>query len=141
MKATVVLALADVAQCQHYRTILGQEGFEVHTASGGIECMEKLRSVLPDVLVLAAELPWGGAEGVLAELVEDPSLPWVPVLLLGEKGHSLGPAAWSTLCLSRPVPPATLIRSVWTCIQQNQSAPVDSSPGASKSPPWPISSL
>ena len=56
-----------------YRERLMQEGFELATASSGLECVARLRERVPDVLVLEPQLPWGGGEGVLAMMGEVPA--------------------------------------------------------------------
>ena len=65
-----------------YRERLVQEGFELATASSGLECVARLRESVPDVLVLEPQLPWGGGEGVLAMMGELPQLANVPVMVL-----------------------------------------------------------
>ncbi len=65
-----------------YREGLMQEGFELATASSGLECVARLRERVPDVLVLEPQLPWGGGEGVLAIMGEVPQLASVPVMVL-----------------------------------------------------------
>jgi response regulator of citrate/malate metabolism len=39
-----------------------------------LECLERLQDFAPDVLVLEPELPWGGGDGVLAVIHEQPEL-------------------------------------------------------------------
>ncbi len=65
-----------------YRERLLQEGFELATASSGLECVARLRERVPDVLVLEPQLPWGGGEGVLAIMGEVSELATVPVIVL-----------------------------------------------------------
>ncbi|MBN2296020.1 MAG: hypothetical protein JXM70_26545 [Pirellulales bacterium] len=45
-------------------------GFRVETAGDGLECMDKLRSLHPDLLMADMEAPWGGAAAVVAFLHE-----------------------------------------------------------------------
>lgn len=66
-------------QCEAYSSL---QGIELQTARGGVECVAALRLGPPDVLVLEAELPWGGGDGVLTLMREDDSLARVPVVLL-----------------------------------------------------------
>ena len=66
-----------------YQRLLSSCGYQVETASGGLECLGKLTDVVPDVLVLDAELNWGGADGVLTRLREEESpILAVPVVLI-----------------------------------------------------------
>ena len=39
------------------RAILRKEGYEVHTALGGIPCIESMRKVNPDILILDVMMP------------------------------------------------------------------------------------
>ena len=65
-----------------YQEPLAHEGFEVITASSGLECVARLREQVPDLLVLEPQLPWGGGDGVLAMMGEAPELASVPVIVL-----------------------------------------------------------
>lgn len=82
MTLRVLIADADTYSLDYYREQMPHYGFEVETASGGVECLEKLREFSPDVLVLEPSLPWGSGDGVLARMHEDPGLPQVPVIVL-----------------------------------------------------------
>jgi len=44
-----------------------------------------MREFRPDVLILEHKLPWGGGDGVLARLREDPHFAMTPVILIGEE--------------------------------------------------------
>ena len=78
----VLMADPDESLQPLYRERLMQEGFELATASNGLECVARLREREPDVLVLEPQLPWGGGEGVLAMMGEVPQLANVPVMVL-----------------------------------------------------------
>lgn len=67
---------------ESYREHLGRHGFDVVTATGGTQCVDKLRQCDPDVLVLEPAIPWGGGDGVLAMMHEEPDVPLVPVIVL-----------------------------------------------------------
>jgi CheY-like chemotaxis protein len=76
--------MADPDESIHpvYREPLSREGFELDMALSGLECVARLRERVPDVLVLEPQLPWGGGEGVLAMMSEDPDLAAIPVMVL-----------------------------------------------------------
>ena len=74
MPERVLLADRDAFLLAACRDCLCQRGATVATATTGLECIQALRSFAPDVLVLEAELPWGGGDGVLAVLDEQPGL-------------------------------------------------------------------
>ncbi len=71
---TVLLAEADRElrdACHHF---LFLHGFQVDAAADGLECLAKLRRTVPDLLILDLELPWGGGDGVLGLLREEPRI-------------------------------------------------------------------
>jgi DNA-binding response OmpR family regulator len=78
----VLLADPDQGLLDIYREFLLRDGFDVVTAMDGLDCVAKMRSFLPEVLVLEPELPWGRGEGVLAQMYEDPAVPLIPVMIL-----------------------------------------------------------
>jgi len=67
---------------ESYNDYLSERGFQVQTATNGLECLEKLQEFVPNVLVMEPAMPWGGGDGVLALMHEDPDLSEVPVLVL-----------------------------------------------------------
>jgi DNA-binding NarL/FixJ family response regulator len=56
--------------CHRY---FSNRGYQVEVAADGLRCLDALRQLPPDVLVLEQELVWGGGDGVLACLREDHS--------------------------------------------------------------------
>lgn len=80
-KTSLLLADGDLIETYALSRFLTQHGFQVETAMGGLDCLKKLRRSPFEVLVLNLELPWGGGEGVLALLREEPDLGRIPVLL------------------------------------------------------------
>jgi DNA-binding response OmpR family regulator len=81
----ILLADPDEMLLDEYEHFLCQACFNVATAKSGLECVAKLRSFVPDVLVLEPDLPWGRGEGVLARMHEDLDVPRVPVLVLADR--------------------------------------------------------
>ena len=78
----VLMADPDPSVAPVYREPLMREGFELATATSGLECVARLRQRVPDVLVLEPQMPWGGGEGVLAIMDESLDLAMVPVMIL-----------------------------------------------------------
>ncbi|MGE5191332.1 MAG: response regulator [Deltaproteobacteria bacterium] len=72
---------ADPYMRQIYHQYFPNFGFEIATASDGVDCLSAMREFHPDALVLDLELLWGGAEGVLADLRENSQAPPIPVVL------------------------------------------------------------
>jgi CheY-like chemotaxis protein len=71
---TVLLAEADRELRDAYQWFLSHRGFQVETADNGLDCLAKLRRLVPDLLILDLELPWGGGDGVLSFVRENPRL-------------------------------------------------------------------
>jgi DNA-binding NtrC family response regulator len=93
MKPTLLIAEDDADLRSVYQKFLSQRGYEVMTASDGLDCLAKLRQVWPAALVLDRDLRWGGSEGVLAWLREEKAATAMPVLLTATAGDPPGAAA------------------------------------------------
>jgi len=78
----VLIADPDEYLADSYRGHLQREGFEVDIAADGLDCLAKLRTFVPDVLVLEPVMPWGGGDGVLAMMHEEADLPLPSVVIL-----------------------------------------------------------
>ena len=92
-------------------------GFQVETVNDGLECVERLRSLRPEALVIDADLAWGGGDGVLRLLHEHQS-PMPPAVVA--IGHDPSPMLADRLrlppvvCLSKPVHPSSLVIRIMT---------------------------
>lgn len=89
MSIRILIADPDEYVLDNYRDYLEQHGFEVATATTGLECVERLRECAPDVLVLEPSIPWGWGDGILAMMHEESDIPLVPVIVL-TYGHDRG---------------------------------------------------
>jgi DNA-binding NtrC family response regulator len=88
MRPTLLIAESDAELRDAYRRLLAGHGFDVETAADGLDCLEKLRRLAPEVCVLDRDLCWGGADGVLAWLREESAAPRVAVMLTATAGTS-----------------------------------------------------
>src|SRR5271169_710758 len=61
---------------------LESQGYEVVTAADGIEALDKIREVLPDLVLLDVMMPKLDGIETVKRLKADPSLPFIPVILL-----------------------------------------------------------
>jgi CheY-like chemotaxis protein len=66
---------------------LQAHGYDTATATDGLQCIELLQSLSPDLLVLDPEILWGGGIGVLDWLREQ--APLKPVRVIVTDGHFL----------------------------------------------------
>jgi DNA-binding response OmpR family regulator len=85
MPARILLADADRRLTEIYREHLEDLGLAVQTAADGVQCVNLLREFRPNLLMLGTSLPWGGCDGVLAFIKEEPDLRPEFVLLLAER--------------------------------------------------------
>jgi carbon storage regulator CsrA len=84
MAARILIADPDRFLVARYKRHLSELGVTVYTATTGLECIERLREVVPDVLVLDPALPWGGGDGILAVLHEEPAMRPAVVMILAQ---------------------------------------------------------
>jgi len=78
---TVLIAESDEPTRDAMRQYLLLRGYGVETATGGVECLDKLRRGTTGVVVLDSALAWGGGDGVLAVMRDEPGLAHIPVVL------------------------------------------------------------
>jgi DNA-binding response OmpR family regulator len=78
----VLLADSDERLLRSYADRLTQAGFEVKTATDGLECLDALKDFDPDLLVLEPQIPWGQGDGVVSLMREEPDVPLVPLIVL-----------------------------------------------------------
>jgi CheY-like chemotaxis protein len=121
----VLIALRDAARLKSYREFLNREGFDVTVTTSALECWVELECRRPDVLVLEKELPWGGGDGVLALIDDEPETRDIPVILLrGDTevaGSSHPPSAPNREYLFAPPLPWDLAEKIHRFEERNRS--------------------
>jgi CheY-like chemotaxis protein len=115
MEPVILIAVADESLRIHFGLLFAEHGYRVVTASGGLECLNRLCRVVPEVLILDKELLWGGAEGVLEVLRGGGNTLWPPVILLtqdrSDELHG-AQAAPVVACLRKPVSFVELLEEI-----------------------------
>jgi len=94
----VLVADDDVDICDMLGMKLRQSGYEVHTALDGLQTLEAIRSVRPDLVILDIMMPFKSGMDVLREMRSDPAIADIPVILMTanrqekdvESGFALG---------------------------------------------------
>ncbi len=81
----VMIAGADKATVKRLATYLTDCGHRSEFARDGVECMAALHEFTPDLLLLEFDLLWGGCDGVMDVMNDDPQLENIPVVLFAEK--------------------------------------------------------
>lgn len=81
MNLRVLIAEGDESLGSIFTHFLSRHGFDIDSVSTGFECLQRMRKRPCHALVLSRELLWGGGDGVLAVMREEPILARVPVIL------------------------------------------------------------
>ncbi len=95
---------------------LKRANFEVHEAVDGLDGLEKMRQIKPNVVVLDVMMPNLDGFGVLKEMRKDPELSDVKVIMLTAKGgdddadHAMKLGA--SKFLTKPFSPKNLVEAV-----------------------------
>lgn len=105
MEPIVLLAEGKPELCAIYRQVLHEGGYQVETASDGLDCLSQLKRLEPAVLVLDLDLRWGGGDGILAWLREQDPTHTLPVILTT---GALPPGRTSPSALARQIEPPVL---------------------------------
>ncbi len=66
---------------------LTQEGYEVSVAKDGVEGLEKMREVKPDLILLDIIMPKKGGFEVMEEIQKDETLKDIPVIVISNSGQ------------------------------------------------------
>lgn len=82
MKRRILIATDNEADRSKYEDYLQDFGYEVETADDGMACHRKLANQRPDVLLLESNIKWGGSDGVIEQMRDDPELYAIPVVLI-----------------------------------------------------------
>src|SRR5258705_4031635 len=85
----LILVVDDVADnVDILQMRLEAQGYEVATAGDGIEPLEKIRELLPDLVLLDVMMPRLDGIETVKRLKADPSLPFIPVVLVTAKADA-----------------------------------------------------
>jgi CheY-like chemotaxis protein len=138
-RAGVLLATDDDRLRAAAHDHLTDHGYAVATAAGGVECVGVLGEFVPDVILLDADLLWGGADGVLEHL-RGGSGPGVPVVLLASPfaapaGSGGGSPVVSVL--EKPVAVGALLGAVRSATGGGSPARAGTQPAAGEEAPPP----
>ncbi|MCU0712406.1 MAG: hypothetical protein MUC43_10120 [Pirellula sp.] len=78
----VLYAGTNLNFAQSLKLYLLQHGHDLKVVNNGIGCMFTLKNHSIDLLVVEQDLLWGGADGVLSLMCDDPGLQEIPAVLL-----------------------------------------------------------
>ena len=98
------------------QTRLAAHGYEVVTAADGEEALARARDAEPDLILLDVMMPKLDGFDVCRRLRADPTLPFVPIILVTAKGDPkdivAGLEAGADEYLTKPVDQAALVARV-----------------------------
>lgn len=98
------------------RLMLVRSGYEVIEAVDGYDALEKLRTILPDLVVLDVMMPGLNGYDVCVTIRDENATSRIPVIMLSAKTDTAsinqGMTAGATLYLTKPVSPDELTRQV-----------------------------
>lgn len=121
----VLIADGDIPFLGMLQSFLRDGGHEIEVAADGLGCRSVLRNFIPEVLVIERDLLWGGSDGVLAVMRDDPDLGEVPVILITNRRGDVRPDWCATppiaSSLQKPFRLSALLREAAAAIQQGQT--------------------
>ncbi|MGW0390915.1 response regulator [Streptomyces sp. NPDC003042] len=106
---------------QLIRVNLELEGFEVVTANDGVECLDVVHRVCPDVITLDVVMPRLDGFGTAAQLRADPRTRDVPVAIVSacvQYEVEAGIVAGVDAFVAKPFEPAELVRVVRRLVER-----------------------
>jgi len=86
MKSKVLLVDDTEFYIKTYRIKLLSEGYDVRSATNGIEALKELKTNKPDIILLDLMMPIMDGFKVLQAVKADPSLKSIPVVVFSAKG-------------------------------------------------------
>jgi two-component system phosphate regulon response regulator PhoB len=106
---------------------LTQAGFQVETAASGREALERLKSSVPDLLVLDLMLPDVSGNDICRQIRNDPSLSELPIVMLTAKSEEVDRVVGFELgaddYVPKPFSPRELTLRVRAVLRRRASTP------------------
>jgi len=78
----ILIADGDKEFRERTQAFLLRRDHDVKVAANGLECVEILRDFLPETVLLDCQLLWGGYQGVLAWMSDNPNLSRIASILI-----------------------------------------------------------
>jgi two-component system alkaline phosphatase synthesis response regulator PhoP len=125
--ARILLVDDDPDFVESVTMILEKKGHAVIPAYDGVECMEKVKTVKPDAIILDVMMPNKDGYEVCKELKRDPAYQNIPILLLTAVVSHIPTTTYTYRdgmeteaddYVDKPVEPAELVRLIERLIQK-----------------------
>lgn len=113
-----LLVVEDIKEIRElYRWVLEREGYRVHEAGDGVECLRAAKTLRPDLILLNYLMPRMDGLTALAQLKKDPVVSYLKVVMHSALGNDrwlreAALAAGALDILNVPMDPRALIRAV-----------------------------
>ncbi|WP_300426624.1 response regulator [uncultured Thalassolituus sp.] len=116
MSKTIFVVDDSATMLMSVRASLEMNGFKVETASDGVQALDKLNSMSPDLIITDINMPRMGGMELIQALRAMSKFRFTPILTLTTESESgkrdqakqLGATGW----LVKPVPPGDLVRII-----------------------------
>jgi DNA-binding response OmpR family regulator len=96
--------------------ILRQEGFEALTAASGAECLERIETQRPDLIILDVMMPGRDGFDVCKTIKNEKRFADIPIILLSARGQEhdreRGLCLGASDFMTKPYSPSELLRKV-----------------------------
>jgi len=117
IKRTVVCVEDEPEIIDLIRLILGRKGFDLTGATGGLEGLEAIRRVKPDLVLLDLMMPDMDGWEVYQQMKADPELKEIPVIVVTAKAQSIDKILGLHIAkvddyVTKPFGPQELLQSV-----------------------------
>ena len=123
---TVLVVEDDPIILHVYKNQIEKAGFQVYTASDGVEGMDKVRQFTPDVVILDVIMPRKDGFQVLHEIKTDAELEHIPVIMLTVRTLNAdivkGLKEGAVLYLPKPFHPRELVTLVKRVLEAETSS-------------------
>ena len=112
-----VLVVEDSApQREMISELLAKSGMSVAVATDGVEALEQVKALQPDIVVLDIVMPRKNGYEVCREIKSDPSTQHVPVIICSSKGEDFdkywGMKQGADAYIAKPFQPTELVGTV-----------------------------
>jgi len=116
-KRTVVCIEDEAEMIDLIKLILGRKGFELVGASGGVEGLEAVRRVKPDLVLLDLMMPGMDGWEVYQQMKADEELKHIPVIIVTAKAQSIDKVLGLHIAkvedyITKPFGPQELLQSI-----------------------------
>jgi CheY-like chemotaxis protein len=95
---------------------LEMEGFEVHLAEDGQQCLDRVQDVAPDVITLDVRMPQLDGFSVVEKLRADPATADIPIVMVTARAQGIDLARGAELgvdaYVTKPFDPMHLVETV-----------------------------